>query len=142
MNIINSILLAFALVSIPALAAPPQNHLGITTGKIYELTISVCLTKENAIAVLNATANSKLAGDEMFDSFKTCDVESVRFRAGTEMFAIETPSGKFRVIEIIDVTNEKNKLYFLTSMILFPSKQLPGAPLTQRVSKPIKVDWI
>lgn len=113
-------------------------NLAVVTGNVYAMQISICLEKKDAVAILDA---EKELGHEhaskLFDVIDSCQNVPAQFRVGPVVHTITNADGKtYRVIEITDPADDKQKLYWMTSMNVVAGVKKPGAK-NNDIQKPI-----
>ena len=108
--------------------AAPVPGQSVITGSVYAMSISVCIDKKDAIAVLDA---EKTLGHDhaakLFDAIDKCDNVPMQFRVGPVVHTITNAAGKtYRVVEVTAPEDDKQKLYWMTSWTVLASVTKPG----------------
>ena len=113
-------------------------QVAVVTGNVYAMSVSVCIDKKDAVAILDAEKD--LGHDhasKLFDALDKCDNVPTQFRVGPVVHTITNADGKtYRVVEITAPSDEKQKLYWMTSMTITASVTKPGAK-SNEIQKPI-----
>lgn len=113
-------------------------QMAAVTGNVYAMSVSVCIDKKDAIAILDAEKD--LGHDhaaKLFDALDKCDNVPTQFRVGPVVHTITNKDGKvYRVVEITAPADDKQKLYWMTSMTITASVTKPGAK-NNSIQKPI-----
>jgi len=97
-------------------AAADMSGYSVRTERIYRMSISACVNKESAVAILDAEKKSHEDASKLFDKLDECFSMPMEFRVGKVVHSIYTRGTIYRVVEIEVPQNPSDKAYWLTSM--------------------------
>lgn len=117
--------------------AAPIAGQSVVTGSVYAMQISLCVDPKDAIAILDAEKISHEHASKLFDKIDGCNNFPAQFRVGRVIHTMTNAAGKtYRVVEIQAPEDEKNKLYWITSMNVLAGVTKPGVK-NNEVQQPI-----
>lgn len=130
--------LLFATVVLNASAADMSDY-SVTTGSVYQMSVSVCSKKQSALNVLDAEKISHDHANKLFDALDECDNIAASFRVGPIIAEAKTGGGlTSRVVEIQVPSDPKQKAYWLTRMQVVASVSKTGKP-DNSVKQPVQI---
>jgi len=129
--------LLFATVVLNASAADMSDY-SVTTGSVYQMSVSVCSKKQSAPNVLDAEKISHDHANKLFDALDECDNIAASFRVGPIIAEAKTGSLVSRVVEIQVPNDPKQKAYWLTRMQVVASVSKTGKP-DNSVKQPVQI---
>jgi len=129
------------MVFLPTASIADSSGSALFAESVYELGVSICTTEPAAIKVFEAGKIAKELANKVFDALPECMVTPLRFRVGKIKLTETFPDDKvtYQIVELLDITNPEDKVYFLTSMTILNSTRAPNEPLSNKVQKVTKV---
>jgi len=103
-------------------AAADMSGYSVRTGWVYRMSISACVEKASAIAILDAEKKSHEDASKLFDKLNDCDNAALEFRVGKVVHSIYAGNMIYRVVEIETPQKSEDKAYWMTSMQVLPAK--------------------